>query len=478
MRHQADGAPRLPRWQREREPGSPTPSSTATSAGGGSARRSKTSGLDVGPSDRQRLAAWRTEQGAALEGWARFCALAERHGASWRSWPAELRHPDDPAVGRAVASLRDRVAFHAWLQLLVTEQLDAASRSGPRLIQDLAIGVDPGGADAWLWQDLLAPGFSIGAPPDEFEPDGQRWGLPPWMPNRLRDTGYRPLAEILRAAMVSGGGLRIDHVMGLSRLFWVPDGGTPADGVYVRFPGRELLELVALESARAAAVVVGEDLGTVEPGYREALHETGILSTRLVWFEDAPPEEWPRQALAMVTTHDLPTLAGMCLGVDRPAAMWDRLQRLVTAPDQLPAARVAEAVHRRIGASPAVLAAATLEDLLGVVERPNVPGTLDAERPNWSRALPLPVEDIANDGDARRALAALAEGRASGPRIVTPSVPGAGFEPASPFEQRCLRPPCLPIPPSGRGVIVTVTRVRTRTSRPGMALPGGNLSRL
>ena len=290
-----------------------------------------------------------------------------------------------------MASLRDRVAFHAWLQLLVTEQLDAASRSGPRLIQDLAIGVDPGGADAWLWQDLLAPGFSIGAPPDEFEPDGQRWGLPPWMPNRLRDTGYRPLAEILRAAMVAGGGLRIDHVMGLSRLFWVPDGGTPADGVYVRFPGRELLELVALESARAAAVVVGEDLGTVEPGYREALHETGILSTRLVWFEDAPPEEWPRQALAMVTTHDLPTLAGMCLGVDRPAAMWDRLQRLVTAPDQLPAARVAEAVHRRIGASPAVLAAATLEDLLGVVERPNVPGTLDAERPNWSRALPLPA---------------------------------------------------------------------------------------
>ena len=159
---------------------------------------------DLAPSDRQRLAAWRTEQGAALEGWARFCALAERHGASWRSWPAELRHPDDPAVERAVASLRDRVDFHAWLQLLVTEQLDAASRSGPRLIQDLAIGVDPGGADAWLWQDLLAPGFSIGAPPDEFEPDGQRWGLPPWMPNRLRDTGYRPLAEILRAAMVSG----------------------------------------------------------------------------------------------------------------------------------------------------------------------------------------------------------------------------------------------------------------------------------
>ena len=167
----------------------------------------------------------------------------------------------------------------------------ARGRSGLRLVQDLAVGVDPGGADAWLWQDLLAPGFSIGAPPDEFEPDGQRWGLPPWIPWRLRDAGYRPLAALLRAAMVAGGGLRIDHVMGLTRLFWVPEGGPPADGAYVRFAGHELLELVALESARAGAVVVGEDLGTVEAGLpRGARTDRRILSTRLVWFEDEPPE--------------------------------------------------------------------------------------------------------------------------------------------------------------------------------------------
>ena len=140
-----------------------------------------------------------------------------------------------------------------------------------RLVQDLAVGVDPGGADAWMWQDLLAPGFSIGAPPDEFQPDGQSWGLPPWIPWRLRDAGYRPLA----APAARGDGrrrrLRIDHVMGLTRLFWVPEGGDPADGAYVRFAGHELLEVVALESARAEAIVVGEDLGTVEDGLREEL---------------------------------------------------------------------------------------------------------------------------------------------------------------------------------------------------------------
>jgi 4-alpha-glucanotransferase len=215
----------------------------------------------------------------------------------------------------------------------------------------------------------------------------------------------------LRASLIAGGGLRIDHVMGLSRLFWVPEGGRPADGAYVRFAGRELLELVALESARAAAIVVGEDLGTVEPAFREELAATGILSTRLVWFEHDPPEAWPRQALAMVTTHDLPTLAGMCSGTDRPGPMWQRLERLVEHPAERPVADVAEAVHGRLGASPAALAAATLEDLLGVVERPNLPGTLDHQRPTWSVALPAPIEDFTERPALRRSLAALAAGR-------------------------------------------------------------------
>lgn len=364
-----------------------------------------------GAEARDALAAWRAEQGPALEGWSRYCAIAEQHGGSWRAWPRELQHPERPAVARASVALADRIAFHAWLQMLLERQLDGARAVGPRLIQDLAVGADPAGADAWLWQDLLADGFSIGAPPDDFQPEGQRWGLPPWIPGRLRDHGYRPLADLLRASLVAGGGLRIDHVMGLSRLFWVPEGGTPADGAYVRFHGRELLELVALESARAAAVVVGEDLGTVEAGFREELAGAGILSTRLVWFEQDPPEAWPRQALALVTTHDLPTLAGMCLGVDRPGPMWAQLERLVEQPADRPLAEVAEAIHRRLGASPPALAAATLEDLMGVVDRPNLPGTSDDERPNWSMALPMPIDDLRESPDALRSLAALADGR-------------------------------------------------------------------
>jgi 4-alpha-glucanotransferase len=361
-------------------------------------------------SDEQHLARWRTEQGSALEGWARFCALAERHGHSWRAWPEALHHPEAAAVQRAAEELADRVAFHAWLQLLVDEQLDAAREVGPRLVQDLAVGVDPGGADGWLWQDRLADGFSIGAPPDDFAPDGQSWGLPPWVPWRLRDLGYRPLADLLRASLLSGGGLRIDHVMGLRRLFWVPNGGEPADGAYVRFHGRELLELVALESVRAGAIVVGEDLGTVEPGFREELAETGILSTRLVWFESDPPEQWPRQALAMVTTHDLPTLAGLAGGTDSPAAMRQNLERSVGALDGRAVEEVAVEVHRRLGRSPAVIALATLEDALGVIARPNRPGTTD--RANWSVALPATLDDLPSHPLAPRVLGALAEGRA------------------------------------------------------------------
>jgi 4-alpha-glucanotransferase len=353
---------------------------------------------------------WRAEQGPALEGWARFCALAEVHGPGWSRWPAELRHPDDPAVREAVAPLADRVAFHAWLQLLVERQLEAANVGSVRLIQDLAIGVDPDGADAWQLQDLLALDVSVGAPPDDFAPGGQSWGLPPFVPWRLRDAGYRPLAELLRASMAAGGGLRVDHVMGLARLFWIPADGAPADGTYVRFAGRELLEVLALESARAGAVVVGEDLGTVEPGFREELRATSVLSTRLVWFEDVPPSEYPREALAMVTTHDLPTVAGVWSGADDAElealgrlaptdgrdALRRRLDALVDLAATAPVGEVIDAVHRGLGASPAALTLATLEDLCEVPTRPNVPGTM-SERANWSVALPLTVEELVTD---------------------------------------------------------------------------------
>ncbi|MGH9275545.1 MAG: 4-alpha-glucanotransferase, partial [Acidimicrobiales bacterium] len=356
------------------------------------------------------VARWRAEQGPALEGWARFCALAEVHGPRWSRWPAALRHPDAAAVTEAVGPRADRVAFHAWLQLLVERQLQAANVGGVRLVQDLAIGADPDGADAWQLQDLLALDVSVGAPPDDFAPNGQRWGLPPFVPWRLRDAGYRPLAELLRASMAAEGGLRVDHVMGLARLFWIPAGAEPTDGTYVRFAGRELLDVLALESARAGAIVVGEDLGTVEDGFRDELRTTGVLSTRLVWFEDSPPSQYPREALAMVTTHDLPTIAGVWTGADeeelgalgRPTppdeqgTLRRRLDALVDLPPTAPVGHVIDAVHRRLSESSAALTLATLEDLCEVAHRPNVPGTT-AERPNWSAALPLSVDELVTD---------------------------------------------------------------------------------
>lgn len=377
-------------------------------------------------SDRTRdeLAAWRVAQGDDLEGWATYCALADEHGPRWPEWPAELRQPDGAAVRQAAEEAADAVAFHAWLQLLVAQALESARIGDIRLVQDLAIGTDPAGADAWLHQDLMALDMSVGAPPDDFAPHGQSWGLPPFVPWKLRDAGYRPFAELVRASMSQGGGLRVDHVMGLERLFWIPADAEPIDGTYVRHRPGELLEVLAMESARAEALVIGEDLGTVEHGFRDALRDRGVLSTRLVWFEDVPPTDYPVQAAAMVTTHDLPTIAGVWTGADeaeleelgRPTpddergTLRERLYRLIELPADRPVGEVIDAAHQRLGKGSAALALATAEDLCEVPTRPNVPGT-SAERPNWSQALPLPLEDLVTSSSVAAHIGALAAGR-------------------------------------------------------------------
>ncbi|GGQ30136.1 4-alpha-glucanotransferase [Streptosporangium pseudovulgare] len=262
--------------------------------------------------------AWRARRGDGLAEFATWCALTELHGPNWRVWPAEYRRPDGPAVARFAREHADRVRFHAWLQWLTDRQL-AAAASGVQIIQDLPVGVDPDGADAWSWQDLLAQGVSVGAPADEFNTAGQDWGLPPFVPWKLRRAGYRPFVDSVRATIASEGGLRIDHVMGLFRLWWIPSGAGAGQGAYVRYPAGDLLDIVALESHRAGAVVVGEDLGTVEPGVRETLADRRMLSYRLLWFEEDDPARWPERALAAVTTHDLPTVAGLWDGSDLAA---------------------------------------------------------------------------------------------------------------------------------------------------------------
>jgi 4-alpha-glucanotransferase len=372
--------------------------------------------------DDPRFDTYVRDMGNALRQYALYCVLAEHHGAGWREWPSALRRPDSPGVERFAAASADRVRFHMWVQWLLDEQLGSAA-SVIDLVGDLAVGVDPDGADAWVWQDVLAPGVRVGAPPDEFNQRGQNWGSPPFVPWRLRASGYEPLAATLRGALRHAQVLRIDHVMGLFRLFWIPEGGEPSDGAYVRYPATELLDIVALESARAGAVIVGEDLGTVEDEVRARLYQRAVLSYRLVWFEADEPTAFPEQSLAAVTTHDLPTIAGVwtgadeeeqrAIGLDPPPGAAEQLRaRLVALTGLDPASarvdEVALATYAALGRAPSRLVTPTLEDALGVTERPNLPGTT-TERDNWSQALPSTIEELVTDPTVLRIAARLSD---------------------------------------------------------------------
>ncbi|MCU1380394.1 MAG: 4-alpha-glucanotransferase, partial [Acidimicrobiales bacterium] len=264
------------------------------------------------------------------------------------------------------------------------------------------------GADAWAWQDVLALDMRVGAPPDEFNTQGQDWGLPPFVPWKLRAAGYQPLIETFRACFRHAGGLRVDHVMGLFRLFWLPTGG--GVGGYVRYAASDILDILALESYRANAFVVGEDLGTVEDHVRADLYERQVVSYRLLWFEPSPPEAFPEQALAAVTTHDLPTVAGIWTRSDqedqRKAGLSPnesgeeeirrRLQRAAGLDDDAPVEEAVLGAYRAMSRAPSRVVMATLEDAFAVTERPNMPGTVD-QWPNWSLALPRPIEALEND---------------------------------------------------------------------------------
>ncbi|MFG3494161.1 4-alpha-glucanotransferase [Streptomyces sp. NPDC047928] len=267
-------------------------------------------------------------QGRALEDHATWCALTERYGSDRSQWPEGLRDPRSADTARARAELADRVAFHGWLAWLTDEQLGAAARAardagmGVGIVHDLAVGVHPDGADAWAQADAFAAGMSVGAPPDAFNARGQDWGLPPWRPDALAASGYAPYRDLLRGLMRHAGALRIDHVMGLFRLWWVPAGWEPTQGTYVRYDADAMLAVLALEAHRAGACVIGEDLGTVAPGVRDALQRRGVLGTSVLWFErdwegtgrPLPPGAWRADCVATATTHDLPPTAARLSG--------------------------------------------------------------------------------------------------------------------------------------------------------------------
>ncbi|HWQ55368.1 MAG TPA: 4-alpha-glucanotransferase [Bryobacteraceae bacterium] len=363
------------------------------------------------------LYCWR--EGEALRQFAVFCSLAEHFHGGWRSWPSQYHDPRSRAVTFFASEHAQRVQFYQWLQWLLDRQMAQAARE-VALVEDLPVGIDADGPDAWVWQSLLAQGARMGAPPDPYSAAGQDWQLPPFIPHRLRAAGYGPFIDTVRAAMRYAGGLRIDHVMGLFRLFWIPEGAGPADGAYVHYPASDLLDIVALESHRAGAFVVGEDLGTVEGGVRQELAARAILSTRLLWFEDVPPQRYPEQALAGVTTHDLPTAAGLWTGADAaeqralgrdpgngPHEMRERMRRLAGKADGAGLREVILELHRQLARAPSVAVTATLEDALAVERRPNIPSSTTDERPNWSLALPKTLEEIRADPQVRALAGAL-----------------------------------------------------------------------
>ncbi|MBV5242265.1 MULTISPECIES: 4-alpha-glucanotransferase [Mycolicibacterium] len=371
-----------------------------------------------------------------LRDWATYCALAERHGGRWSRWPEGLRDVAGPDVANARRELAPRLAFHAWVQQQCAEQLGAV-RAAARdagmplgILHDLAVGVDADGADAWALSDVLASGVSVGAPPDNFTPRGQDWGLPPWRPDRLADTGYAALRDMLRAVLSHADGLRIDHVAGLWRLWWIPPGDGPDKGTYVHYDADTMLAVLALEAHRAGATVVGEDLGTVEPEVTEALADNEMLGCAVAWFTRdqsapgeplLPPQRWPSRAAATLSTHDLPTAAGFLRGehvrvraelellddvpaekatADRERAEWLALLRseglLPDDGSEADEQDIIVAMHRLLAATPSRLKLISPYDVIGDVRQPNLPGTVD-EYPNWRLPLPLTLEELQAD---------------------------------------------------------------------------------
>jgi 4-alpha-glucanotransferase len=394
-------------------------------------------------------AAYRDREGRSLDDFAIWCALAEQYGSDWHQWPEELQHPSNEAVADFAAEHADAVDFHRWLQWQLDDQLTVAQATAVQagmdlgVMGDLAVGVDPNGADAWALQDVLALGVTAGAPPDEFNQLGQDWSQPPWRPDQLVDQAYEPFRALVNAALRHAGGVRIDHIIGLFRLWWIPKGSPPTEGTYVRYDHEAMIGIVALEAHRAGAVVVGEDLGTVEPWVRDYLRERGLFGTSILWFEldrdgdggPLPAERWREYCLSAVTTHDLPPTPGYLAGehvrlreglglLTRPAeeelaadreqqAAWlEELHRVWLLDDDADVDSIVLALYRYLGRTPSKLLALSLADAVGDRRTQNQPGTTD-EYPNWRVPLSGPdghkllLEDVFRDPRAATLAAAM-----------------------------------------------------------------------
>lgn len=363
---------------------------------------------------------------------------------NWRDWPAEWQAPTASAAVNFAAANPHEIQFHMFLQWLAARSFagvqQGARRQGMRigLISDVAVGMNPGGSHAWSRPQDLLLGLSVGAPPDLFNMRGQDWGLTAFSPQALLASGFEPFIATLRAAMRHAGGVRIDHAMGLTRLWLVPRGASPAEGAYLSYPLDDLLRLIALESHRHRAIVIGEDLGTVQPEFRDRMASVGIAGMDVLWFQREgktflPPANWRRDAVAMTSTHDLPTVAGWWSGADidtraklgladkasaqkertqERKALWSAFRKggaaSKTDPTPLASAPAVDAAIAFTAQSPAPLALIPIEDILGLTEQPNLPGTLD-EHPNWRRRLDKPSDELLDAPQVRARLKMLQE---------------------------------------------------------------------
>lgn len=407
-----------------------------------------------------RFLAFRRDGAEALESHARYEALHADFAATlgpgngWQDWPAELRDPHGAGVAAYAAGRAADIGFHAFLQWLAARGLSGAQQAAREagmpvgLIADLAIGTDPRGSHAWSRQKEILVGASVGAPPDLYQRQGQNWGLTAFSPRALRRHAYAAFIDTVRAALAHAGGVRIDHIIGMARMWLIPAGADAADGVYLRYSLDDMLRLTTLEAWRHKAIVVGENLGTVPAGFNQRLHQTGILGTSVLWFErDAaggftPPARWSPRAMATPSTHDLPTVAGWWRGRDvewrqrlgqtrgrqinqewtqrhtEKKALWRALCQAgcVSSSDANPPELVPHGeILSFVAKAPAPLLMVSLEDLLGVVEQPNLPGSSaddgTSPHPNWRQPLPVPVERIFDEPLVQHNIKAIKQAR-------------------------------------------------------------------
>jgi 4-alpha-glucanotransferase len=369
-------------------------------------------------------------------------SLASSHGTAsdWRKWPTALRDPDSDEVAAFTKSLTAEIRFQLYSQYradIGLREAQAACRDAGMkigLIADLAIGTDAGGSQSWSRQDEILQGLEVGAPPDAINREGQSWGITAFSPRGLRKTGFSAFIEMLRHAMRHAGGVRIDHVMGLARLWVIPHGRPSSEGAYLSMPVRDLMRLVRLESHRHQAVVIGEDLGTLPEGFHSMLDDGGMSGLRVLWFEKngvqfKKPSAWSKTAVAVTSTHDLPTVAGWWRGQDiswreklgmagdgmetrdaERSQLWSAMVEAGAAAMPMPGPDdsdvVADAACAFLGQTEATLALLPIEDAIGLPEQPNLPGTTD-EHPNWRRRLPEEASVILDRPDVAARLAKL-----------------------------------------------------------------------